>query len=461
MDPLTLALASAPAAGGGAAAPATPFHALAAARVSASARLAFDHALARALPALVSPRVATALDRWRDEAWALVAADVEARCLLARRATVEELAVGCAREPTGGVGGALTTRHVVLSVLGAVPWPYAIGKLAAARDGSWGGGGGAGVARIGAVSDDGRPSRRGHGGDGAGATPDTVAMTPAEHPAAARGRMVAGAARLPEDGAFTRAARALARALPPACRAVAELAAMADAAILVAHAYGWTPHASLALWAAGVRLVVAGNLSNAGGSGGAGGDAAGDSAAPRPKEGTGADARASARPSPATDAAPGATFGGATATAVGLARTALIAAVVTLKLAQWVRAGRAERARAGRGYDAATAALPPPAPLPGAPAPPAVDGSVGGVAPLPPPWERGLRAVSAPTTTSPGGYACPLCGAPPARPAAAPSGVVFCEACIVGHLARGSGRCPVTALPCRVEHVRRLFELGG
>lgn len=52
---------------------------------------------------------------------------------------------------------------------------------------------------------------------------------------------------------------------------------------------------------------------------------------------------------------------------------------------------------------------------------------------------------------------CPLCKGARANSAVLTvSGYVFCEACIARHVAR-TGRCPVTLIPARAGHVRKLF----
>jgi hypothetical protein len=90
---------------------------------------------------------------------------------------------------------------------------------------------------------------------------------------------------------------------------------------------------------------------------------------------------------------------------------------------------------------------------------------------VPPPPRRPLPAVEPP------GPGCPICGAePPARPTASPSGFVFCEDCIVSRIRRqqedagrggqgqgeygaeGLGTCPLTGESCKVEDLRRLYE---
>lgn len=52
---------------------------------------------------------------------------------------------------------------------------------------------------------------------------------------------------------------------------------------------------------------------------------------------------------------------------------------------------------------------------------------------------------------------CPLCAAEYAVPAQlVVSGFVFCYACILGHV-RSEGACPVTHIPAKEAHVRRLY----
>mmetsp|Transcript_17245 Transcript_17245/g.44239 ORF Transcript_17245/g.44239 Transcript_17245/m.44239 type:complete len:379 (+) Transcript_17245:100-1236(+) len=70
-----------------------------------------------------------------------------------------------------------------------------------------------------------------------------------------------------------------------------------------------------------------------------------------------------------------------------------------------------------------------------------------------------------PPSTAPGGISlpadpslCPLCRGPRANPALlAVSGFAFCYPCIFRHVAQ-HGRCPITHLPARQDHIRSLYE---
>lgn len=56
--------------------------------------------------------------------------------------------------------------------------------------------------------------------------------------------------------------------------------------------------------------------------------------------------------------------------------------------------------------------------------------------------------------------ACPLCGSAMDKPAAIPTGRVFCEPCISRHLAQHH-RCPITFVPVESSEIRPLFIHGS
>lgn len=68
-------------------------------------------------------------------------------------------------------------------------------------------------------------------------------------------------------------------------------------------------------------------------------------------------------------------------------------------------------------------------------------------------WQGCPGAVPAPRDHT----MCPLCRQERVNPAATTSGIVCCYRCLAQHVQR-HGMCPVTGVPCRLEHVRKLYE---
>jgi peroxin-12 len=108
-------------------------------------------------------------------------------------------------------------------------------------------------------------------------------------------------------------------------------------------------------------------------------------------------------------------------------RTALIGAVFAFKLLEWWYVSGEQKLGGGK-------ALPPPPPPPALPRAP-----------------NGIRAASDPSV-------CSLCRRKRTNPAMiATSGYVFCYPCAYKYVEQHS-RCPVTFVPTRLDHIRRLYQ---
>lgn len=110
-------------------------------------------------------------------------------------------------------------------------------------------------------------------------------------------------------------------------------------------------------------------------------------------------------------------------------RTALIVGVFGFKLLEWWFTSAEEQLAAQR------ALKPPPPP------------------PAPRPHPHGVPLPLDPA-------ACPLCGCQRTNPAQViVSGYVFCYPCIYRYITE-HGSCPVTCMPARLDHVRRVYQAG-